>query len=95
MHIICALLTLIAGYLLLVYASKQQAFHKTVGTLIAWIVMICAVISFACAIYSYKKYGWHFGHRYHKCYHKKHHKYHEEHGKQPEKEQQPEETEKH
>ena len=78
MHIICALLTLIAGYLLLVYASKQQAFHKTVGTFIAWIVMICAVISFACSVYKYQKYGFGHGHKYHRCSYKKHNKYHKE-----------------
>ncbi len=55
MHLILTLFVLMAGYLLLIYAAKQQKFHKTLGCFISWLVMALATICLVCGITKYVK----------------------------------------
>lgn len=75
MHLILTLFVLMSGYLLLVYAAKQQKFHKTLGAFISWLVMVLATICLVCGISKYVKYGSFYGKS---CPHS-HHKHHHEH----------------
>jgi len=85
MYLACSLLALVGGYLLLVYASKQETSLKKIGKTIAWLVMLFGIIGIAC--FSYKKITGKHGGGYHACaftsgkhhkcsYHKKSHKHH-------------------
>lgn len=74
MHLILTLFVLMSGYLLLVYAAKQQKFHKTLGTFISWLVMVLATICLVCGISKYVK---HRGCSYSKsCHYSKHGQHH-------------------
>lgn len=56
MMLALSLLVLMAGYLLWVYASKQQKLHKTIGTVISWVVIVLSTIGMVCAVCKYIKY---------------------------------------
>lgn len=79
MFITGTLLALMAGYLLLVYASKQKSFHKRLGAFLSWLVMIVAFAGLVCGLYHRVKYGCPlkgYCHHYEKKYH--HNPSHEE-----------------
>lgn len=93
MMLALTLLVLMAGYLLWIYASKQQKLQKTVGAVISWTVIILATIGMVCAVCKYiktkgcdhrsycpfsKQYSHHKGEQ-----HKHHHEGHEHPGEQP------------
>ena len=81
MYLSCALLGLIAGYLLLVYASKQSGFLTSIGTFIAWLVMVVSIAGLGCGIYKYVKHGFHGKGHYggHYCKYKKYKKHYRHH----------------